>query len=273
MIPKDILLVIILYNTSNIARATVNTSSEFLDYTFRQSKQDLLNSPNNKNKMNTFKSKEKLDGHIFDIENTFNINIETISNCYLTSKLKQPQKKYLYQKIMNIQKLFNNKKEMLNTIHDLKGKILITGQIIEESKRRKGESAKIFNYNLKDLTENCNKKYTLVKQFFKKFMEVEIFIQRESQSVLNVEKYGEWRYFSINNFIIQNETLFKKKAFYEYILEELGKKAQEVFEDNSNLQEEEIKEENKTQNKIALIHNNERILNSFKELILSYLNR
>ena len=103
--------------------------------------------------------------------------------------MNQSQKKQLLEHFTKIQKLYEKKKKLRKKMGELNGKILITKQIIEEAKRRNDENHLYYRDQILELNDNVSKKTSLVKQFQKKFNEVEIFIQRESQNEMNIEDY------------------------------------------------------------------------------------
>ena len=110
---------------------------------------------------------------------------------------------------------FNEKKSIRKKINEINSKILINKQIIEEIKRRRDEGYLMYKDQISNLNESVTKKTSLVKQFQKKFSEVEIFIQRESQNDEHIEQYGKWKTFTVIPFMKRNEDILKKKCFYE----------------------------------------------------------
>ena len=138
--------------------------------------------------------------------------------------------------------------------------MLINKQIIEEIKRRRDEGYLMYKDQISNLSESVTKKASLVKQFQKKFSEVEIFIQRECQNDENIDKYGKWKTFTVIPFMKKNEDILKKKCFYE---EEVNnkKKSIENLEKENVLLKEKIENNNKNMNNI----NNNNIINEKKE--------
>ena len=115
--------------------------------------------------------------------------------------------------------------------------MLINKQIIEEIKRRRDEGYLMYKDQMTNLTESVNKKTSLVKQFQKKFSEVEIFIQRECQTEEHVEKYGKWRTFTVIPFMKKNEDILKKKCFYEEEINKKKKNLDDLEKENENFWE------------------------------------
>ena len=161
------------------------------------------------------KKKIEIENHIKDLENTLKINQEYIYNVILVLPICQKNKRKLVATLERIKLLFNEKKQYRKEEVDISSKILINKQIIEEIKRRNNENLIYQNDKIKNYKESVNKKEILVKNFIKKFNELEIFVQRESVYPENKEKYGKWKTFTVLPFMKKNEYLIKKKKFYE----------------------------------------------------------
>lgn len=149
--------------------------------------------------------------------------------------LNQSQKKQLLDHFTKIQKLYEKKKKLRKKMGELNGKILITKQIIEEAKRRNDENHLYYRDQILELNDNVSKKTSLVKQFQKKFNEVEIFIQRESQNEMNIDQWGHWKTFTIVPFLLKNENLLKLKSYYDILIEKRVLKATDLIEENKNI--------------------------------------
>ena len=178
-------------------------------------------------------------------------------------ELKQTEKNKLISNINKISNYFNEKKKIRKKINEINSKMLINKQIIEEIKRRRDEGYLMYKDQISNLSESVTKKASLVKQFQKKFSEVEIFIQRECQNDENIDKYGKWKTFTVIPFMKKNEDILKKKCFYE---EEVNnkKKSIENLEKENVLLKEKIENNNKNMNNINNINNNN-IINEKKE--------
>ena len=216
-------------------------SYQGIDYTFRNTLNNLISNPklNNNNKNSNIiktesdfdiertrrKNNLKIQQHISDLENTVSLNQECINNMIPILHLKQVQKKKLITSIKTITNYFNEKKSYRKKKNEINSKMLINKQIIEEIKRRRDEGYLMYKDQMTNLSESVTKKTSLVKQFQKKFSEVEIFIQRESQTEEHIEKYGKWKTFTVIPFMKRNEDILKKKCFYE---EEVNKRKKEI---------------------------------------------
>ena len=82
-------------------------------------------------------------------------------------------------------------------------------QIMEEYKRRNEENNVYYSEQIDEFKENLDKKESFIKQFFKKFKEVEIFVQRESKN--RKHNWKNLENFEIIPFINENEELHKTK--------------------------------------------------------------
>ena len=218
-------------------------SYQGIDYTFRNTLNNLItnqkaNNISKDNKNNTInienntdterirrKNNLKIQQHISDLENTVSLNQECINNMIPLLQLNQTQKNRLIASIKKITNYFNDKKAYRKKKNEINSKMLINKQIIEEIKRRRDEGYLMYKEQTSNLSESVTKKTSLVKQFQKKFSEVEIFIQRESQTDEHIEKYGKWKTFTVIPFMKRNEDILKKKCFYE---EEVNKKKKEI---------------------------------------------
>ena len=177
--------------------------------------------------------------------------------------LKENEKKKLLSAIEKIYKYFNNKKEYRQKMKDINGKILMNKQIIEEIKRRKDEIVFFHKDQINNLEASVTKKGGAVKLFQKKFTEVEIFIQKESKTPENIEKYGKWKNFTLIPFMKKNEDLLKRKCFYEQEVNKIKEKI-DLMEKEANKMKEEYKNKNKNVN---IILNNDKF-----KLIEKYYN-
>ena len=251
-------------------------SYQGIDYTFRNTLNNLISNPklNNNNKNNNIiktesdfdkertrrKNNLKIQQHISDLENTVSLNQECINNMIPLLKLKESEKNKLITSIKKITNYFNEKKNYRKKKNEINSKMLINKQIIEEIKRRRDEGYLMYKEQMTNLSESVTKKTSLVKQFQKKFSEVEIFIQRESQTEEHIDKYGKWKTFTVIPFMKRNEDILKKKCFYE---EEVNKKKTEI----ENLEKENAKLKDKNAIKINLNDNNNMIKEYYEKMI------
>ena len=173
-------------------------------------------------------------------------------------ELKQNEKNKLISNINKISNFFNEKKKIRKKINEINSKMLINKQIIEEIKRRRDVGYLMYKDQMSNLSESVIKKSSIVKQFQKKFSEVEIFIQRECQNDENIEQYGKWKTFTVIPFMKKNEDILKKKCFYE---EEVNnrKKCIENLEKENDLLKETIENNKNNINNCNIMNNNNNI--------------
>jgi hypothetical protein len=170
--------------------------------------------------------------------------------------LKENEKNKLLNSISKIYKFFNNKKEYRQAIKDLNGKILMNKQIIEEIKRRRDEIVFFHKDQINNAEASVTKKGGAVKQFQKKFYEVEVFIQKQSITPENVAKYGKWKTFTLVPFMKKNEDLLKRKCFYEKEINKIKEKIDIIEKETHNIKD---KSKNKDKNKNKNVINNQRM--------------
>ena len=152
-------------------------------------------------------------------------------NLLLTIKnLNQKEKKILCEKFEKIMKNFKKKMNIKKEINKINSKILINKQIIEENKKNINENYIYFEDQTNEINQNINKKSSLIKTFKKKFIEVEIYIQRECK---NYEKFSFWENFSINFFMNKNEKFLKEKEYFNYKILNLKKRINFLIEENN----------------------------------------
>lgn len=166
------------------------------------------------------------------------INIKIILDATQILKMKQENKNLIAKRIEIIHKLFDNFQLMRKKIENIKSKNLVNSQIYEEVKRRINENKKFYDEKIEDINSLVKKKVIILKKVQKKFLEIQIYIRRESQNYYGFRK--QFSNFSITPFILENEYLNKYKS-----------KLNESFEEKINLMKtlnvpiKEIKSKNK----------------------------
>lgn len=176
-------------------------SLDFLDYAFKIHKARLQNNS---------KDKFKIEEYLFDLENTWSINTELFENMiydYLPYSMEQ--RKFIKTYIEKIKDLFKKKKKLREDKTKLRGKLLMDKQIMEEFRRRNEENNAYYQEQVEEHKENLEKKESFIKQFEKKFFEVEIYVQREAKN--DKEKWDHFLTFEMLAFINNNEMLNRKK--------------------------------------------------------------
>ena len=181
-------------------------------------------------------------------------------------ELSQNEKNKLSSIISKISDYFKEKKKYRKIKAEINSKMLINKQIIEEIKRRRDEGYLMYKEQISNLS--VIKKTNLVKQFQKKFSEVEIFIQRECQTEEHIDKYGKWKTFTIIPFMRKNEDILKKKCFYEDKVNNRNKDIDNTQKENVGLKEK--KEKINNNNNINVINENNNDENENKNKVKEY---
>ena len=138
------------------------------------------------------------------------INIKIILDATQILKMKQENKNLIAKRIEIIHKLFDNFQLMRKKIENIKSKNLVNSQIYEEVKRRINENKKFYDEKIEDINSLVKKKVIILKKVQKKFLEIQIYIRRESQNYYGFRK--QFSNFSITPFILENEYLNKYKT-------------------------------------------------------------
>lgn len=204
------------------------------------------------------KEKDSQAHHLFDLQNTFDLSIQMIESILSSTNNKQEDKNKIKKAIKKIKESNQKKKQLNKDKVRLRSKILVDHQVCEESKRRIEENANYYQDQNEGIAENIEKKVTFIKKFYKKFNEVEIYIQRECASSF---KFRSIFYeFEINPFLYTNEKYLREKNEYYKIIKGLNHDIKIIVKENIELKkrEELISEENETES------------DKYAELIRSY---
>ena len=184
------------------------------------------------------------------------INIKIILDATQILKMKQENKNLIAKRIEIIHKLFDNFQLMRKKIENIKSKNLVNNQIYEEVKRRINENKKFYDEKIEDINSLVKKKVIILKKVQKKFLEIQIYIRRESQNYYGFRK--QFSNFSITPFILENEYLNKYKSKLNESFEEkinrmktLNVPIKEIKSKNKN------KKNNEEKNNINIIIINE----------------
>ena len=170
------------------------------------------------------------------------INIKIILDATQILKMKQENKNLIAKRIEIIHKLFDNFQLMRKKIENIKSKNLVNNQIYEEVKRRINENKKFYDEKIEDINSLVKKKVIILKKVQKKFLEIQIYIRRESQNYYGFRK--QFSNFSITPFILENEYLNKYKSKLNESFEEIINRMKTL-----NVPIKEIKTKNKNKNK------------------------
>jgi len=112
-------------NTSGyIKTENISLSMKNLDQTFNS----------HRSKVN-YNDKESADEYIFDIENTWILNLGVLINVLSSTDMKMEERNLLRQQIKKLKNIFMFKKKLRDKKTKLSGKVLIDKQIYEEKNK------------------------------------------------------------------------------------------------------------------------------------------
>ena len=202
------------------------------------------------------------------------INIKIILDATQILKMKQENKNLIAKRIEIIHKLFDNFQLMRKKIENIKSKNLVNNQIYEEVKRRINENKKFYDEKIEDINSLVKKKVIILKKVQKKFLEIQIYIRRESQNYYGFRK--QFSNFSITPFILENEYLNKYKSKLNESFEEkinrmktLNAPIKEIKNKNKNKKNKEEKNNINNINIIIINENGNEYLNNINNDLIS----
>ena len=171
--------------------------------------------------------------------------------------------KNLKQKFFDLK---NFKKDKFN----FQGKHLMSKQIYAEHQRRREENVNFYIEEIEELKENIQKKQSFVKQFEKKFFEVEIFVQRESK-ITEMDIYEKFNDYEILAFIYNNEVLHYRKMMLGDEVKNIIKDEVIIRDENNNLK---IRDKSEINDDEGITKRNDykKVLNSYNKRV-KYLER
>lgn len=225
--------------------------------------------------------KPELDDYIRDLSNTWILNMEvmmnyikqmkninyenevnyTFSNFQTESRIEEEglkkekikteneqNEQNILETINKILDFYRKKTDLIKKTKDMKGKILITKLIEEESRRIFNETTFTNNDNIDLLEENMIKKESIINQNEKKFDEVDIYIEKESKENVRFLKYA--KVFKIVYFLRENQVLSYKKYIslkeikkYQWLNKDLTRKNIQINDNNIRVINEEENED------------------------------
>ena len=211
---------------------------------------------NQKIKLQNQKSAKKQN--LFDLERTFDINIEILKTYFKTTTSTMTllnQEQEVIEKLEKIIKMYKKKKEIINKLKEKKSKNLIQLQIYLEHKRKLEETVDKYKDSLFDNEDAVNNKDEYVKLFQKKFVEVEIYLKRITAEMSDTKKKKYYQNYKMDNFLLLNTKLNKDK---QKIIEDISKYDNEKKNlkiENQRIKKEEIVEHNQDENEENEIKN------------------
>ena len=251
----------------NLASGSTKATSSLMDQGFLS--QGLIVS---KDKKSQLKNNQKITkkNNLYDLQHTLDINIEILKNFFKNTTSTMTllnQDKQILDKLNLFIKRYNKKKEMINKIKEIKSKNLIQSQIFFESKRKLQETLNNCKDSLLDNEDAVNNKDEYVKLFQKKFVEVEIYLQRITADMRDERRKKYYQNYKMDMFTNLNTTLNKKK---EALLEDInkyrnGKKAlkmqnRKIKKDEKEFMAEEEKTEKEKENEDGVVKKKNEVL-------------
>ena len=207
---------------------------------------------NSQNKNNSSKQKKN---NLYDLQHTLDINIEILKTFFKNTTSTMTllnQDKLILDKLESFIAKYNKKKEIIKKIKEIKSKNLIQMQIFFEFKRKLQETLNNCKESLLDNEDAVNNKDEYVKLFQKKFVEVEIYLQRITADMENKQRKKYYQNYKMETFTNLNATLNKKKETLLEDIEKYKKEKKKLKSENKSIKKEEKKimeEENKREEK------------------------
>ena len=198
------------------------------------------------------------DNYLYDLNKTMQINIKIILDAIKFLKMRQENKNLMIKRLEIIHKLFDNFQLMRKKIENIKSKNLVNNQIFEEVKRRIVENKKFYDDKINDIDALLKKKVIILKKIQKKFLEIQIYIRRESQNFYGFRK--QFVNFTITPFILENEYLNRQKMKIKENIEENIKYMKILYIPIKELKN--SKNAKIEKNEINIINNNNNIENN-----------
>lgn len=195
-----------------------------------------------RNNITIDKLKTTSNDYIFDLTNTWELNLDLLSNFSCDMFSKQTQQQEIKNKIAKIKEYFKQKNNKRQDIANCKGKLLIEMQITEEYKRKIEENYEMYKDQIREMEENVDNKEEYIKMFEKKLREVEIYVQKNTKN-LSGTKFDQYKNFIMNDFINENTELLRKRDLMENEKIDSTNQVEEAKEENLNLKKNVIKEE------------------------------
>ena len=238
----------------SLTSGSTKATSSLMDQGFLS--QGFIVSKDNKSHFKSNNSKISKKNNLYDLQRTLYINIEILKNyfkCTTSTMTLLNQDKQILDKLDKFVTKYNKKKEIINKIKEIKSKNLIQSQIFFECKRKLQETLNNCKESLLDNEDAVNNKDEYVKLFQKKFVEVEIYLQRITKEMdIDERQKKYYQKYKMDVFTNLNTSLNKKK---ENLCEDINKYINELKKlkiENKKIKKEEkifIEEEKKREKK------------------------
>ena len=227
----------------NLPSGSTKATSSLMDQGFLS--QGLIVSKDKKSQIKPNTTKISKKNNLYDLQRTLDINIEILKNYFKNTTSTMTllnQDKQILDKLDKFMIKYNKKKETINKIKELKSKNLIQYQIFFECKRKLQETLNNCKESLLDNEDAVNNKDEYVKLFQKKFVEVEIYLQRITKEMdIDERQKKYYQNYKMDAFTNLNTTLNKKKEnLYEDINKYRNEKKKLKIENKKIKKEEKI---------------------------------
>ena len=164
----------------------------------------------------------------------------------------------LIDEISNLNEIYKKKSDLINQMKEKKSKILIESQIFCDVKREFDENNETYKDSIIETQDNVNNKEEYVKLFQKKFVEVEVYLNRITADMTDKEKKEYYQNYKMSDFTDLNNLLLNKKNKLTKQIEKFSNDIENIEKDNQKLIDDEGQE--KIQKKES--KNSEDILNN-----------
>ena len=225
----------------NLPSGSTKAASSLIDQGFLFQGLIAPKGKNSQNKNNPIKQKKN---NLYDLQRTLDINIEILKTFFKNTTSTMTllnQDKIILDKLDAFIAKYNKKKEIIHKIKEIKSKNLIQMQIFFECKRKLQETLNNCKESLLDNEDAVNNKDEYVKLFQKKFVEVEIYLQRITADMENKQKKKRYQNYKMETFTNLNTTLNKKKETLMEDIEKYKKEKKKLKSENKIMKKEEKK--------------------------------
>ena len=194
----------------------------------------------NNNKKNGTKSsnidKQKMLDRLFDLQKTLDINLEILKTFFDSSNTT------IIEEISKLNEINKKKSDLVNEMKEKKSKILIENQIFFDVKREFDENSDNYRDSIIEAQDNVNNKDEYVKLFQKKFVEVEVYLNRITADMTDKERKAYYQNYKMSDFTDLNNLLLNKKNKLSKQVEKFATDIENIKKDNKKLIEEEDQE-------------------------------
>ena len=235
------------------ASGSTKATSSLIDQGFLSQGLMVSKDKKSQNKNNINKNQKK--NSLYDLQHTLDINIEILKTFFKSTTSTMTllnQDKEILDKLDKFMVKYNKKKEIINKIKEIKSKNLIQSQIFFEVKRKLQETLDNCKESLLDNEDAVNNKDEYVKLFQKKFVEVEIYLQRITADMEDDRRKKYYQNYKMDTFTNLNTILNKKKETLIEKIKYFKDEKSKLKLENKNIKKEEkiiIEEEKKREEK------------------------